>query len=468
MTTLTDQTVGSLRDRLEGRLVTPADPDYDQVRSLWNGAIDHRPALVARCASPQDVATALRFARDEHLEISVRGGGHSFSGASVCPDGLVVDLSDMNRVEVDADARTVRCGGGAKLGDLDAGTAPYGLAVPAGTVSHTGVAGLTLGGGLGWLTRKHGLTIDNLVAADVVLANGGLVRASDDENADLFWALRGGGGNFGVVTTFTFRAHPVGPEIQLALFFWDLADGPEALHLVADLVPGLPRTAGALIGVGLSAPPAPFVPPEHQGKPGHALIIAGFGTPDEHAEALAPLADGLPPLFELRAPMPFTALQCMLDDSAPTGILSYDKGLAYTDLNDDVIGLLSEYMPRKTSPMSFCPTFHVAGAYTDPDEDATAFGGLRETMYVMSCSAMSPDPDILTADTAWARALWTELTPHAANTGGYVNFMVEFEEDRVRRSYGPEKYDKLSRIKAAYDPDNVFHRNANIVPAVAA
>ncbi|MEU0718129.1 hypothetical protein ABZ498_13185 [Streptomyces lavendulocolor] len=224
--------------------------------------------------------------------------------------------------------------------------------------------------------------------------------------------------------------------------------GPDALRVIGDLVPRLPRDTGALMGVGLTAPPEPFVPEEHQGKLGHALIVAGFGTDEEHAEAVAPLADGVPTLFELRTPMPYTGLQCMLDASAPAGILSYDEGLTYSDLNDEVIGLLSEYVPRKTSPMSFCPTFHLGGAYTDLDEDATAFGGLREPMYVMSCSAMSPDPEVLTADTAWVRALWTELTPHAANIGGYVNFMVEIEEDRVRRSYGPEKYDRLARIKA--------------------
>ncbi|MFC8918006.1 BBE domain-containing protein [Streptomyces sp. NPDC057116] len=217
----------------------------------------------------------------------------------------------------------------------------------------------------------------------------------------------------------------------------------------------------------MNAPPEPFVPPEHQGKLGHALIVAGFGTAEEHAEALAPLADGVPPLFEMRTPLPFPGLQRMLDEAAPVGILSYDKGLTYTDLNDDVIALLDEYVPRKTSPMSFCPTFHLGGAYTAVDEDATAFGGVREPMYVMSCSAVSPDPDVLIADTAWVRALWTELTPHAANVASYVNFVVEIEEDRVRRSYGPEKYDRLARVKVAYDPENVFHRNANIFPALA-
>ncbi|MDN3292540.1 FAD-binding oxidoreductase [Streptomyces ficellus] len=465
MTTLPEEAVEAFRSRLDGRLVTPDDLDYDTVRAVWNGGIDHRPALIAQCASTDDVVGALAFARDEHLEISVRGGGHSTSGNSVCPGGLVIDLSPMNAVEVDPDTRTARCGGGAVLAELDAATQAYGLAVPAGTVSHTGVGGLTLGGGFGWLTRMHGLTADNLLSADVVLADGRCVRASQDAYPDLFWALTGGGGNFGVVTAFTFRLHPVGPEVPLAIFFWDMGDGEEALRLVRDTVPGLPEATGVLVGIGLTAPPQPFVPPEHRGKLGHALLVAGFGSAEEHAEAIAPLANGVPRLFETRTTVPYTGLQSILDDWAPRGILAYETALTLRDLNDDVIGLLGEYLPRKSSPMTFCPTFHLGGAFTSVPEDATAFGGVREPTYVLDIWAVSPDPEWLVADTAWARALWTELLPHAATTGGYVNFMAESEEDRVRASYGPEKYARLAGVKATYDPRNVFHRNANILPA---
>jgi len=466
--TLLGEAIGTLGERLEGRAIAPDDPGYDAARAVWNGGIDHRPAVLARCAGPQDVVTALAFAREHGLEVSVRGGGHNTGGAAVVPDGLVVDLTGLHEVRVDPDARTVRCEAGATLAQLDAASQAHGLAVPAGTISHTGVGGLTLGGGLGWLTRQHGLTVDNLLGAEVVLADGAVVRASEDENPDLFWALRGGGGNFGVVTAFDFRAHPVGPEVHVGLFFWDDSVGREALQLIREVLPALPERIAALIGVGLSAPPEPFVPEEHRGKLGQALIVAGFGTAEEHTAALAPLAGGPPTLFQMRTPMPFTALQSMLDEAAPIGILAYEKALPFADFTDDVIGVLGDYLPRKTSPMTFCPTFRLDGAYAAVADDATAFGGLREPTYMMSITAQSPDPRHVAADTAWTRALWNDLLPYAVGPGGYVNFMAEMEENRVRASYGPEKYDRLARIKARYDPGNVFHHNANIPPAAEA
>ncbi|MEV6330234.1 BBE domain-containing protein [Streptomyces sp. NPDC051909] len=339
--------------------------------------------------------------------------------------------------------------------------------MPAGTISHTGVGGLTLGGGMGWLTRHHGLTVDNLLGAEVVLANGALVHASADENPDLFWALRGGGGNFGVVTAFDFALHPVGPEVHVGVFFWDMSVGREALELIREVVPALPPRHSALIGVGLSAPPEPFVPAEHQGRLGHALIIGGFGSAEEHAAAAALLDGGPPRLFEMRTPLPYTQLQSMLDDSSPYGILDYEKGLPLAEFTDDVIALMNDSVRRKTSPLTFCPTFRLDGAFTEVDEDATAYGGSREPGYMLALTALSFDPEELVADTAWVRGLWTELLPHAVGPGGYVNFMAEIEEDRVRASYGPEKYQRLAQIKAEYDPENVFHRNANIVPSLA-
>lgn len=467
MTQLADQAVSSLADRVQGDLLGPEHPEYEAARSVANGAIDHRPALIVRCASPEDVAAALGFAGDEHLEVSVRCGGHNPAGTAVCPDGLVVDLTAMNTVGVDPEARTARCGGGATLARLDAATQAHGLAVPSGTISHTGVGGLTLGGGMGWLTLEYGLTVDNLLGAEVVLANGTLVHASIEENADLFWALRGGGGNFGVVTAFEFGLHPVGPEVHVGLFFWDMSVGREALELIREVVPALPPRHNALTGIGLSAPPEPFVPDEHRGKLGHALIIAGFDSAEEHAAAVAMLDDGPPRLFEMRTPLPYTGLQSLLDDASPYGILDYEKGLPLAELSDEVIALLGEHLRRKTSPLTFCPTFRLDGAFSEVAEDATAYGGARETGYMLALTALSFDPEELVADTAWVRALWTDLLPHAVGPGGYVNFMAEIEEDRVRAAYGPEKYRRLARIKAKYDPENVFHRNANIVPALA-
>ncbi|WP_369148430.1 FAD-binding oxidoreductase [Streptomyces sp. R44] len=467
MTQFADQAVSALTDRIRGDVLGTDHPEYDAARSVANGAIDHRPALLVRCLDPEDVAAALAFARDEHLEVSVRCGGHNPAGAAVCPDGLVVDLTAMRGVEVDPGARTARCGGGATLAVLDAATQAHGLAVPSGTISHTGVGGLTLGGGMGWLTRHHGLTVDNLLGAEVVLADGTLVHASADENADLFWALRGGGGNFGVVTAFDFGLHPVGPEVHVGVFFWDMSVGREALELIREVVPTLPPRHSALVGVGLNAPPEPFVPAEHQGKLGHALIIAGFAGAEEHAAAAALLDGGPPRLFEMRTPLPYTGLQSMLDDSSPYGILDYERGLPLTEFTDDVIALLNDSLRRKTSPLTFCPVFRLDGAFAEVDEDATAYGGPREPGYMLALTALSSDPAELVADTAWVRGLWTELLPYAVGPGGYVNFMAEIEQDRVRAAYGPEKYQRLARIKATYDPDNVFHRNANILPNLA-
>ena len=269
--------LGPLRASMKGAVIDRDDPDYDEARKLWNADIDRRPAVIARCESPADVVAAVAFARQQGLEIAVRGGGHSLPGSSTVDDGLVIDTSPLNQVVVDPAAKRVRVGGGALLQDLDAATQAHGLAVPAGVVSHTGVAGLTLGGGMGWLTRLAGLSIDNLVSAEIVTADGRVLRTDDEENPDLFWAIRGGGGNFGVVTEFEFRLHEVGPMVQLGMLFWSLDDGPAALRLVRDILPTLPRELNIMVG-GINAPPAPFVPEQYQLQPGIALMVAGFGS----------------------------------------------------------------------------------------------------------------------------------------------------------------------------------------------
>ncbi|MEV6237537.1 FAD-binding oxidoreductase [Lentzea sp. NPDC051838] len=457
-----DTDIATLRAGFTGTVSAPGDDDYDDARALWNGLIDRRPRLIARCESVGDVAAAVRLGVDSGLELAIRGGGHSFSGASCVDDGLMIDLSRMNSVVVDPVARTAVCGPGASLADLDGATQQHGLAVPGGTISHTGIAGLTLGGGFGWLTNGHGLTIDNLTGADVILADGRLVRASAEENPDLFWAIRGGGGNFGVVTSFEYRLHEVGPMVNLGMFFWDLDHGGDMLRLVREIAPTLPRSAGAMIA-GLNAPPAPFVAPKHHFKPGYAFIIAGFGSPEEHARLVAPLRDA-GPLFEFVTPMPYVGLQSMLDDSAPWGINAYEKALNLDELTDDVISVITEMIPLKNSPMSIMPMFRLDGAYCEPGEDDTAFSARRTPMYVANFAAVAPTPDLLELDRAWSRGFYEALLPHAGDAGVYVNFMAEYEEDRVRAAYGQAKYQRLARIKAAYDPANVFHRNMNIKP----
>jgi FAD/FMN-containing dehydrogenase len=436
--------------------IFPGDPAYDEARRVWNGEIDRRPALIVKCATPAHVVDALAHARSEGLELSVRGGGHNFSGNAVLDDGLMVHLGDMNAVTVDPVARRARCGGGATWADLDGATQQHGLGVTGGFVSHTGVGGLTLGGGMGWLTRRAGLSIDSLVGAEVVLADGRVLHAAADEHPDLFWALRGGGGNFGVVTEFEFALHEVPPLAQLGMFFWPAAQGGDALRYSRDFVERLPERAGALIA-GLGAPPAPFVPAEHHFAPGILLAVATWGSAEEHAALVAPVRADLPPLWELVTPIPYTELQKMFDEANAFGVYGYEKALYLDALTDEVIDIFAERVPQKTSPLSFVPVFPLDGAYRTVADDETAFGGI---------AAIAPTAELLEADRPWVRSFWEALRPHASNAGGYVNFMTDADADRVRTAYGA-KYERLAEIKAEYDPENVFRRNANIVPALA-
>jgi FAD/FMN-containing dehydrogenase len=455
----------ALRAGFGGTVLVPGDEDYDGARSVWNGAIDRRPAVIARCSSAEDVASAVRFARENNLEISVRGGGHNYSGNAVCDGGLMIHLGGMNSVTVDAARRRAVCGGGTTWAELDAATQQHGLAVPGGFISHTGIGGLTLGGGIGWLTKTAGLSCDNLIGVEVVTADSRIVRASANENPDLFWAVRGGGGNFGVVTSFEFALHDVGPMVNLGLFFWGLDVGTEALQLSRDFLPSLPADATGFIGVCLSAPPAPFVPEQYHFLPGHALLVVGFGSPERHAEIVAPIRAGLPPLFEMVTPIPYVALQQMFNDSAAWGTLGYEKALYLDELSDGAISVIAEHAPRKSSPLSFCPTFFMAGAYSQVTDDDTAFGGSRSAGFVFNIGGHAPTPELYEADRAWVRSFWDAMRPHASSSGGYVNFQADADEDRVRASYGAEKYARLARIKAEYDPENLFHLNANIRPA---
>jgi FAD/FMN-containing dehydrogenase len=464
MASVSDSSVETFRKEFGGQVLAGGDAGYDEARSVWNGDIDRRPAVIARCSTAGDVAKAIGFARSEGLEIAVRGGGHNFAGTGVCEGGLMIDLSGMREVVVDAAARRARCAGGATWADLDGATQAFGLAVTGGFISHTGVGGLTLGGGMGWLTRKAGLSCDNLVSAEVVTADGRILTASAEENADLFWAIRGGGGNFGVVTSLEFRLHEVGPMVNLALFFYSVEQGAHALRSARDYIKTAPEGVAPFIG-GLSAPPAPFVPEQYQLMPGFGVLVVGWGTPEEHAAAIAPIRDAAPPLFEFVTPIPYAELQKMFDEGNPWGILAYEKALYLDELTDAAIDVFVDFLPRKLSPLSFVPVFPLGGAYREPAEADTAFGGSRNAGFVFNIAAICPTPELLEADRAWVREFWEALRPYATGTGSYVNFIADPDEDRVRASYGAEKYDRLARIKSEYDPDNVFHLNANIKPA---
>ena len=457
--------IGELRGVMDGPVITPGAPGFDDGRRVWNAEIDQRPAVIARCTSAADVAAAIGFGRQHGLDIAVRGGAHNTAGTAVCDDGLMVDLSLLSAVAVDPVARRVRAGGGALLADVDAATQAHGLAVPAGLVSHTGVGGLTLGGGMGWLTRKFGLSIDNLASAEVVTADGQVVRAAPDERPDLFWALRGGGGNFGVVTAFEFGLHQVDPTVQFGMFFWPLDQGPEALRLAREITAAMPPEINAVVGA-VNAPPAPFVPEQHHFAPGYVMLLTGFDGAPEHNQLVGQIRDSLPPLFDLVAPIPYVDLQKLLDEANSWGLYCYEKGTYVEELSDEVIDVITDQVPRKTSPMSLVLFYRLDGAYCRAGDDDTAFSGTRSPRYGTFILGVTPDADGLAAERGWVRGVWDALRPHAMGSGdGYINGTADFQGDRVRGSYGPAKYERLARIKAEYDPGNLFHLNANIRPA---
>lgn len=448
--------IDALRARLGGRVIEESDTDYDVARAVWNGHINRKPAIIARCSGPSDVAAAIAFGREREIQISVRGGGHGYWGAEV-PDGsLVIDLTQLRGVSVDPGSRRAWCSGGAITADLDVASQRHGLAVTGATISHTGIGGLTLGGGVGWLVRKAGLTVDNLLSAELVTADGRTLGVAADEYPDLFWALRGGGGNFGVVTGFEFRLHEVGPLVYLGLFFWGLEQGTEALRLGRDVAASLPREAGLLLAAGLAAPAAPFVPERYRGRPGYALLLAGFGSAPQHASLIAPIRDTMAPLFEFVTPLPYVELQKILDESAPWGIHAYEKSLCLRELSDATIDVLTEHVTLKSSPMSFVPIVTLGGAFAAVGEHDTAVGCSRRARFVVNMAAVAANADVLATDRAWARSLWQALVPHASDTGGYLNFIADDDVDRGPAAYGPAKYQRLARTKARYDPDNVF------------
>jgi len=456
--------VAKLRADMDGPVIVAENSDFDDARRVYNAGIDRYPAAIARCESAADVAAAVAFARAQGLEVSVRGGAHNTAGTAVCNDGLMIDLSQLNEVSVDPDGLRVSVGGGALLGDLDAATLAHGLAVPAGLVSHTGVGGLTLGGGMGWLTRKFGLSIDNLIEAEVVTAAGDVVRASKDEHPDLFWAIRGGGGNFGIVTRFEFRLHAVDPLVQFGMFFWPLDQGAEALRLARDVVATMPADVNVVAGA-INAPPAPFVPEEHQFAPGYVIVLTGFDSA-AHSEIAADIKRRLPPLFDLVTPMPYVALQQLLDEANAWGSHVYEKGTYVENLSDPVIDVLTMHVPAKTSPQSLVLLYRLDGAYSEVADDATAFSGGRSPRFGVFVVGVAPDAPAMDVERGWVTNLWAALRPYAVDSGdGYVNGTSDYAGDRVRGSYGATKYERLAQIKAAYDPDNVFHVNANIVPA---
>jgi FAD/FMN-containing dehydrogenase len=458
MPTPSNEAIEKIKNTITGRVLTPKDGAYDEVRRIWNGMIDRRPAVIVRPAQAGDVAPAIKFARDNALEITLRGAGHNIAGNAVCNDGLMIDFSNMNTVRVDAVRRRARVDPGATLGDLDEATQTHGLATPVGINSTTGIAGLTLGGGFGWLTRKYGLTVDNLVALNVVTADGKTLRADDKDNPDLFWALRGGGGNFGVVTEFEFALHPVGPEILAGLIVFPFAQANQVLTRYRQFAAAAPEEINVWV-VLRQAPPLPFLPATVHGT--EVVVLPVFYTGDQGAghQLIGRLRSFGDVLGEHVGAQPYCQWQKAFDPLLTRGARNYWKSHNFTELSDGAINAIIEYAGKLPSPQ--CEIFigHIAGAANRVAPGAMAYAH-RDAKFVLNVHARwdSPGEDARCID--WARAFFSASAPYAS-AGAYVNFMTEEEGGRVAAAYG-SNFDRLVEIKKRYDPENVFHHNQNI------
>jgi FAD/FMN-containing dehydrogenase len=463
MTTTQIAPFDELTAALRGEVITPADPRYDEARAVYNGMIDKRPAAIACCRDVADVLACVRFGREYDVTLSVRSGGHSAGGLGVWNDALVVDLSLMRSTTVDPEHRTVRIDPGATLGDLDHATGAFGLAVPTGFIANTGIAGLALGGGVGYLTRKFGMTLDNMLAADVVLADGTFVTASEDSHADLFWALRGGGGNFGIVTSMTFRCHPVGENglIIGGPVLYDIADTTEVMRWYRDVLPTLPEELNGWFAL-VTIPPAPPFPEELWGRKACGVVWCYTGPHSRADEVLAPVREFGSPLVMGLQPMPFPALQSAFDPLYPPGLQWYWRSDVFTEISDAAIEVHRRYGERLPTGHSTMHLYPIDGAAARVAEDATAFP-YRDGGWIGNIVGVDPDPANAEAITQWTRDYFADL--HATSAGGtYVNFLMDEGEDRVRAAYRGN-YERLAQVKGRYDPENTFHVNQNIPPA---
>jgi FAD/FMN-containing dehydrogenase len=452
--------IAGLQDGFRGELLRPQDPGYEDARKVWNGSITRFPALIARCAGVADVIVAVKFAKDNGLLVAVRGGGHSFPGLSVCDGGLVIDLSLMKGIRVDPEARTVRAQAGVLLGELDRETQAFGLAVPSGIVTHTGLSGLALGGGINWLMRKYGLTIDQLLSVDLVTAEGELVKASETENPDLFWGVRGGGGNFGIVTEFAFRLNPVGPIVLAGPIFWLMEESPNVLRFYREWIAEAPDELMTIV-IHRKAPPLPFVPRELHGKLVVGVVCCYAGPVEEGEQVVKPLKAFGSPVLDLCVPKPFLAHQGMFDLSFQHGWWYYMRACDVAELTDDVIDITVEHSLQINSLLTAFPIWQRGGAVARVGEDETAFGG-RSAGHTFNITASTETAEGFDEEREWVKNFWSALEPY--HTSVYVNFLMEEGEERIRQAYGSKKYDRLKALKRRYDPDNLFRLNQNIRP----
>ncbi len=460
-TKLDERASRELERSFGGQLVRPGDLTYDEQRKVWNGSIDRFPALIARCSGVADVIAAVRFARDTGLEVAVRGGGHSYPGLSVCDGGLVIDLGPMRGIRVDPGARRARVQAGVLWGELDRETQAFGLATTGGIVTHTGVAGLTLGGGIGWLQRKHGLTIDRLLSADVVTADGRFVRASHTENPDLFWGLRGAGANLGIVTEFEFRLDPVGPSVLAGPIFWPIEESPSLLRFYRDWIAEAPDELMTMV-IHRKAPPLDFVPRELHGKLVVSIACCYAGSIEDGEKVMRPLKAFGSPVLDLCEPKPYLAHQAMFDPAFPHGWWYYIRACDVAELSDEVIDITVAHSMRIRSPRTAFPIWQLGGAVARVDESETAFNG-RGAGHTFNITAVAETAEGFDEEREWSRSFWSALEPH--HTSVYVNFLMDEGQERIREAYGPDKYDRLKALKRRWDPDNFFRLNQNVPPA---
>ena len=456
-------TLALLDSTFTGELIRPDDPGYDEARSLFNGLIDKRPALIARCASTADVQAALAHARANDLVVAVRGGGHSAAGHSSVDDGIVIDVGPMKKVEIDVEGRTGRFGAGLNWGEFDAATQEHGLALAGGRVTHTGIAGLTLGSGSGWIDRKCGPTCANLISAEVVTADGRVVRASEDENADLFWGLRGGGGNFGIVTEFEFRLYPVGPIVYAGMILHPRSQAKELARFYRDFMDQAPDEVGGGLAL-VTAPPEEFIPEEARGKPAVGVIVVYAGDVEAGEEAFRPLTEWGDPWVKLVQPMPYVAVQQLIDAGNPWGINEHFKADYLEELADEAIDAAVDKAEEARSPLSAVIFARLGGAVGRVDRDSMALE-LPDAKWLYFCLPLWMDPALTEHETAWARSFMETMRPWGVGKAPANFISADDRAGRLRASFGEEKYARLVALKDKYDPENVFALNPNIPPS---
>lgn len=465
--TLNETMIASFMRQFGGKIVQPGDPGYDSDRRVWNGMIDKHPALIAYCHSVDDVITAVNFAREQNVLAAVRGGGHNVAGNAVCDGGLVIDLSPMRKIEVDPEARTVRVEAGATIGEVDRATQPYGLATPTGNVSETGIAGLTLGGGLSWLRRKYGMNIDSLLRVELVTADGRVLAASATENADLFWGIRGGGGNFGIVTAFEFRLYPVGPEVSLLSVFYPYTMAREVLAAWRSFTETAPDEVSS-DAILWQIPAVPLFPEAIHGELIVGMGAVHVGPVDEGMRLLQPLRELGEPLVDMSGPLPYLAVQSAFDPLFPAHELRYYWKSLYLDhLDDRVLDAILRWNETRPSPRTFIPIRHLGGAISRVAEGATAASN-RQSPYLLSIDMTWSDRNDDAKNVAWTQAFWREMHRFSSAGGVYLNFAGLGEEGQrmMQSAHGPN-YKRLVALKNKYDPTNFFRLNQNIVPSVS-